>query len=173
MGRSRSGMCAWRSGAACGMGARGQVCDRPHADTSAPLAAGAHGVAEQRVLRHDALGGHQRGLRTQVCDRTHADSSAPWRQARTEWLSNVSFAMTRWEGSNAKVPLVERLQHLLLGFAQVKHPDHAASRGTKTAPVSVSRIVSRVRVEQGWDKMYRDFCQTPGNTLSMQARLRC
>lgn len=93
----------------------------------------------------------------------------PWRQARTEWLSNVSFAMTRWEGTNAQVPLLERLQHLLLGFARVKHPDHAATRGTKTAPVSVSQIVSRVRVEQGWDKMYRDFCQTPGNTLSMQA----
>ena len=110
------------------------------------------------------------GARGLVGDRPHTDTCAPWRQARTEWLSNVSFAMTRWEGTNAEAPLLERLGHLLLGFARVKHPDHAASRGTKTAPVSVSRIVSRVRVEQGWDKMYRNFCQTPGNTLSMQAR---
>ena len=97
----------------------------------------------------------------------------PW-QVLTEWLSNVTFEMTRWEG--AKTTALHDTSGTWFGgisrfffgasTAPAKPP---AVRATKTAPAVVSELVSRVKVAQGWQQMYRAFSQTPGNTLSLQA----
>ena len=89
-------------------------------------------------------------------------------------MSNVTFEMTRWEGAKTTA-LRDSAGSWLSGIARfffgastapAKPP---AVRATKTAPAVVSELVSRVKVAQGWQQMYRAFSQTPGNTLSLQA----
>ena len=89
-------------------------------------------------------------------------------------MSDATFSMTRWEGAKTTAlydkagSLGGRIARFFFGAstAPAKPP---AVKGTKTAPAVVSEIVSRVRVAQGFQQMYRAFSQTPGNTLSLQA----
>ena len=89
-------------------------------------------------------------------------------------MSNITFEMTRWEGAKTTAlhdkagSWGERIYRFFLGSskAPAKPP---AVKATKTAPAALSKIISRVRVAQGWQQMYRAFSQTPGNTLSLQA----
>ena len=108
-----------------------------------------------------------------TCIQTLTPNLPPW-QVFTEWMSNIAFEMTRWEGAKTTA-LHDKagswgglISRFLFGAstAPAKPP---AVKATKTAPAIVSEIVSRVRVAQGWQQMYRAFSQTPGNTLSLQA----
>lgn len=105
---------------------------------------------------------------------SHKPFKRPW-QVLTEWMSNMTFEMTRWEGAKTtglhdKAGSISGLVARFFFGASTAPAKPPAVRGTKTAPAVVSEIVSRVRVAQGWQQMYRAFSQTPGNTLSLQAR---
>ena len=89
-------------------------------------------------------------------------------------MSNVTFEMTRWEGAKTtglhdKAGSLGGIASRFFFGASTGPAKPPAVKGTKTAPAVVSEIVSRVRVAQGWQQMYRAFSQTPGNTLSLQA----
>lgn len=91
-------------------------------------------------------------------------------------MSNITFEMTRWEGAKTTAlhdkadSFGGRISRFFFG-ASTAPGKPPAVKGTKTAPAAGSEVISRVRVAQGWQQMYRAFSQTPGNTLSLQARL--
>ncbi|KAK9842002.1 hypothetical protein WJX81_003660 [Elliptochloris bilobata] len=97
-------------------------------------------------------------------------------QVGTEWASDATFSMTRWEGAKTTAlrdktrTLRARLARILFG-SRANRNAAPAVKGTKTTPASVSEVVSRVRVAEGFQLMYRSFSQTPGNTLSLQGQV--
>ena len=86
--------------------------------------------------------------------------------------------MEPWFGTTRKggvTPLTELGGGLSEGMGKdledVKEPRAGAGDQTKTSSPSTENALGVVRVASGFEELYRRFTATPGNTLSLQARL--
>ena len=106
-------------------------------------------------------------------ERPRPNMKAVPRQAWSEWLSDARglFEMQPWS---------DEAQLLVGGGGRVFPWGDIVPRElgddtpvTKTEPPAVDGAVLKlgtVKIGEGFEKMYRDFAKTPGNTLSLQAR---
>ena len=114
----------------------------------------------------------------------------PWRQAWTEWLSNAKavltmepwFGTTRAGGAATLEEIInalrqdsgkklEDLEEVLKKASFEKQPRAGKDDETKTSSPCTDNKLGAVRVASGFEELYRRFTATPGNTLSLQARL--
>jgi len=108
-------------------------------------------------------------------DRTppRPDVKALPRQAWSEWLSDARglFEMQPWR--NEAELLVGGGGRVFPWGDIVRRELGDDTPVTKTEPPAVDQAVlklGKVQIGEGFEKMYRDFAKTPGNTLSLQAR---
>ena len=135
-------------------------------------------------LRHGQPAAVARVGPTHVCVR--------W-QAWTEWLSNAKAVLTMepWFGmtqDGGVTPVNELADGFIKGLSRdLKAFDKEAKNlkdpstkmvpragpndETKTSSPSTDNKLGVVRVASGFEELYRRFTATPGNTLSLQARL--
>ena len=114
-------------------------------------------------------------------------------QAWSEWLSNAKAVLTMepWFGTTQEggaKPVNELAEGFIKGIGRdlkafdknvkgLKDPSKKmvprAGRydQTKTSSPSTENALGIVRVASGFEELYRRFTATPGNTLSLQARL--
>ena len=114
-----------------------------------------------------------------------------WRQAWTEWLSNAKAVLTMepWFGTTRAGGAItldeiknlceesagnlEAAQKAIEEIANkiAKQPRAGDIDQTKTSSPSTEKELGVIRVASGFEELYRRFTATPGNTLSLQARL--
>lgn len=91
-------------------------------------------------------------------------------QAWSEWLSNAAavFEMVDWSGNGAVTHGGHDFADESTGLPGLIEEFTSGKAWTKTTSLEVDQALGDARVGKGFERIYRSYDMTPGNTLSLQ-----